>query len=168
MMFTNGLIAFKTDIMGKLLIIRNADFSENSVAKVRLHYNEIGNVDLSQYQNLRVAITKGTDTNLDVSQELTTCDSYVVPVIKGERYQLKYWSGPYSYAACGLSSEMLEVVDGKCTNIVSDFIYTENEEVNGISTFVIPSGIKSIFICGRNSNREGSEGKYALTLARLS
>lgn len=157
--------------MGKALIIKGADFSSVSAGQVITDYNPIGVVDLTQYDNLHLAVNPTTAGDpLKVTRNLPGCDTFVVPVIPGESYTVKFCSGASTLIVGGLSGLAPEYgtigrgYEG-LTNCVAD-IYSVSSASNGEQSFVIPTGVASIIITGRNSSHSGFVPGYALTLTR--
>lgn len=158
--------------MGKALIINGTDFSAVAVGQITMEYNPVGEVDLSQYEKLHMAVESST---LKVYENLSTCDAYIVPVIAGETYSIKFCAGRDSCVVLGLDDDVLETRtegnDKYVSNYTSRIVSTDNSayDFHGTEEFVIPNnGCNAIFICGRNNTHTHYESGYELTLTKLS
>lgn len=158
--------------MGKALLIKGADFENVAVDKIQTHYNDVGKVDLSQYTNLHVAITSNIGQNPYEVVDASKADAYIVPVVQGERYKLKYCCGALSSVALGLSGTELVLESGMIQNVEENILIINGTQgqtyYDNNAQFTIAEGVDSIIISGRNSSHGSFVAGYDLTLTRLS
>lgn len=152
--------------MGKVLIIKGADFSANSIRK-----GVYEDVDLSGYpdQGKSISVDNGVVNITDVS---TGFESYIIPVSSGESYIITgcgWTSVNNSYRpVLAMGSELLAK-----ENILKDKIKISQTGTSGNAAlfnevaFVIPDSVTHIFVQGRNkSNATGFVTGYDLKLSK--
>ena len=155
--------------MGKALIIKGADFSSVSAGQVITGYNPVGVVDLTQYTNSHMAVVSAPSLDpYRIVENLSAADSYIVPVVPGEQYRVKFCGGSMSYVVLGITGDEFVIVSNHVVNHSADIEHTGTDPEYGTRDFTIPTGTDSIFICGRNSSHADFVAGYALTLTRLS
>ena len=161
--------------MGKYIKVPNSDFSLVRVDKVTISEDPIGytwaKVDLSKETNKHFIVYNSfsTFTHGFLYGPTPNNDTYILPVIPGEKYRIRCCSTYDAYCVVDVSSDAVPTL--KYNNVpypafVKGILSVPQEQVTtGFEAeFVIPTGCYYINISGRNSNHASFVAGYELEL----
>lgn len=156
--------------MGKILIIKGADFSANKVGDTEIGGGFI-QVDLSKYSKSNNSVSIKPDAGSgEINESVANFQSYILPVNAGETYKV---------TGCGWvktsQTEYRPVIALKSSSLTEDAIMPESIVISETSNngsaslfkdvqFTIPAGVTYIQVQGRESSHSGFVQGYELSL----